>query len=175
MRTNASWRGGICRVLPFGRSEVAGMPQRPKQKPIEQQSRFVQLLFEYMWRQRPPLKTAADLAYHVEMSRQTIYQWLHKNVEPQPGTLMLFVQRTNMTPDEIRDIFTALHYPVPFAIANADADITSLAALHRLAEEDVSLTEPQRRIVLRWLLGISRASNDAPSADEARKSLRASI
>lgn len=134
------------------------MPQRPKQKPLEEQSRFVQLLYEYMWRQRPPLKSSADLADHVQMNRQTIYQWLHKDVVPQPGTLMLFVQHTNMSTDEIRDVFASVNYPAPYVSAGEPKTRTALYMLQRLAEQDQSLTDSQRKVVMKWLMSLNSSA-----------------
>jgi transcriptional regulator with XRE-family HTH domain len=56
---------------------------------------FAQLLYDYMWAQRPPL-TAAKLAERTGLSKQTVSNWLNGRTEPQIGTLTLLAQRTGI-------------------------------------------------------------------------------
>lgn len=75
------------------------MPEKPKV--------FADLLHEFMWSQRPPWN-AVQLAAHLGVGRQTVYNWLNRGTKPQLQFLPLIAEKTTIP---LRDLYEAVGYP----------------------------------------------------------------
>lgn len=70
---------------------------------------FADLLHEFMWSQRPPWN-AVQLAAHLGVGRQTVYNWLNRGTKPQLQFLPLIAEKTSIP---LRDLYEAAGYPPP--------------------------------------------------------------
>jgi transcriptional regulator with XRE-family HTH domain len=94
---------------------------------------LAELLYEYMWGQRPPL-SAADLARKVGVSKQTIGNWLEGRTKPQPAALALVAQRTGIP---LEDLYRAAGTLPPDDGHDDDADLREFLRRRGIPEDKI--------------------------------------
>ena len=82
---------------------------RPRGRLPKDQSALGQRLQEWMWSQRPPF-TNGQVAYHVGVSSQVVWDWLNRGSIPTPPRLLAL---ENLTGISLSEWYELAGYPVP--------------------------------------------------------------